>query len=162
MMEVTSPIVARDGMFYAMHSGDFAFMKELYDFLVRTEKLDDFLNEDGGDLIKNNIKYSLQSYNVANYSGKLQVIKELSELMFKQLPVKRQIDTCNRLIDVSDSDDGTSLIYELHIIGLPSDVCAKLNLEFISKRVSAGLTDWDVGCMFVGRQMEEELNACES
>lgn len=155
MVEVTSPVIARDGMFYAMHSGDFVFMKELYDFLVRTEKLDDFLKVDDGELAKNNIEYSLQNYTISSNSGKSQVIKELSELMFKQLPIKRQLDTCNRLIDVSDSNDDTSLIYELHINSLPSEICAKLNLEFISKRVSAGLTDWDVGCMFVGKQMEE-------
>ncbi len=81
-------------------------------------------------------------------------IKSISMLMTSKLDLQQKLNSANRLLDLSD--DAPSLLYELHICGASAEKCAEMNIELISDRVKAGVTDWSVGAIFVASDSELE------
>lgn len=159
--EVMSPILLRDSMFYATFSGDYEYVGKTYGALVKTQSLDEVIPE--SDIKeREDMQRALATHEIAMKTGKSDVIKALSGLMFSHLNLGQRLQSSNRLVDVSESDDEVSIIYELHIVNASSKECAEMTRQLISQRVEAGLLDWDVGCMFVSKNQEDYADACNS
>ncbi|BCQ40893.1 hypothetical protein ERHA54_34960 [Erwinia rhapontici] len=158
---VVSPILLRDTFFYSSVAGDYQCAWEVYKSLVKTNSLDEVIPVSKSKE-REDMEQALVTQEIANKAGKSEVIKCLSGLMFSQLNLGQKLQASNRIVDVSESEDEISLIYEIHIVDADSKKCSEMTRKFISKRVEAGLLDWDVGCMFVSKNQEDLINACNT
>ncbi|POW55568.1 hypothetical protein C3408_16790 [Candidatus Pantoea alvi] len=159
--EVMSPILLRDTLFYGAFSGDYEYVGKTYDALVKSQSLDEVIPV--SDIKeREDMERALATHEIAMKTGKSEVIKALSKLMFSKLNLGQKIQTSNRIVDVSESAEEVSIIYEMHIVNANSKECAEMTRQLINQRVEAGLLDWDVGCMFVSKNQEDYANACNS
>ncbi|MBU9842184.1 hypothetical protein J1780_19740 [Rahnella aceris] len=158
---VISPLLLRDSFFYSAVSGDYDYASQMHNKLLKTNALDEIVPI-ADSTEREDMERYMATYEIAKKADKLSVIKSLSELMFSQLSLGQKIQTSNRIVDVSESDDEISFIYELHIVNADSKKCAEMTRHLISQRVEAGIVDWDVGSMFVSKSPEEIIDACNS
>ena len=158
---VFSSSIARDGLFYAMNSGDFDFMEEMYCRLDKSNKMDEVFSN-GFERERHDMEKGMGYVEIAKSSGKTDTIKRLAALMFDKINLGQKLSAVNHLIDVSEYADETSLLYELHIPGVSPQTCASMNLKLIADRVEVGLLDWDVGAIFVSKLEEDDTNASNS
>jgi len=158
---VMSPLIARDALFYAMNTGDFEFMHEMHSLLTRSKTLDEVFS-DGYEKERRDMDNGMNYLELAEKTGKSDTIKHLAEIMYNELNLGQKLQAVNHLIDVSEYDDETSLLYELHVPDLEPQVCAAMNLSLIAKRAHEGLVDWEVGAVFVGESKEDKADACNA
>lgn len=158
---VVSALIARDGLFYAMNTGDFEFMREMYSLLIKTNTLEEVFPK-GYEKERDDMKNGLNYLELAEKTDKSEIIKRLADLMYDELKLGQKLQAVNHLIDVSEYDDETSLLYELHVPNLEPQVCAAMNLSLIAKRVQVGLVDWEVGAVFVSESKEDKADACNA
>ncbi|WP_370620459.1 hypothetical protein [Pantoea ananatis] len=158
---VISPILLRDTLFYSAVSGDYQCVGDSHEALLKTQSLDEVIPVSESKE-REDMERAVEIYEIAKNTGKCEAIKTLSELMYSELNLGQKIQASNRIVDVSESEDEVSIIYELHIVNANSKECSLMTRNFISKRVEAGLLDWDVGCMFVSKKQENNTNACNS
>lgn len=150
--------IVRNAMFYSIQLSDFSAFSELYLELTKAEKLDELVKEKKE---KNALSKAMVDCKMAEASHKTEVIKSLSSLMFNQLSHQQKLNAVPRLLDVSD-EDGSSFLLELYVSDSDPKTCSEMNRKLISERSNAGLTDWDVGGMFVSRLREEAIYASKA
>ncbi|HCM9498371.1 TPA: hypothetical protein N5O02_002459 [Enterobacter asburiae] len=158
---VVSPLIARDALFYAMNTGDFEFMRDMYSLLIKTNTLEEVFSS-GYEKERGDMENGMNYLELAEKTGKSEIIKHLAGLMYDELNLGQKLQAVNHLIDVSEYADETSLLYELHVPSLESHTCAAMNLNLIAKRVQAGLVDWEVGAVFVSEPEEGKADACNA
>lgn len=156
---VVSPLIARDALFYAMNTGDFGFMREMYSLLTKTNMLEEVFPK-GYEKERCDMDNGMSYLELAEKTGKSKTIKHLAEIMYDELNLGQKLQAVNHLIDVSEYPDETSLLYELHVPNLNPQVCAAMNLSLIAKRADEGLIDWEVGAVFVSESEEDKTDAC--
>lgn len=159
--QVMSPLIARDALFYAMNTGDFAFMREMYSLLTKTNMLDEVFSN-GYEKERSDMENGMGYLELAEKTGKSETIKHLAEIMYDELNLGQKLQAVNHLIDVSEYADETSLLYELHVPDLEPQACAAMNLSLITKRVEDGVVDWEVGAVFVSESKEDKADACNA
>ncbi|MFJ5452938.1 hypothetical protein ACIPT4_07775 [Pectobacterium jejuense] len=144
-----SPALAYEGCFYSSSSADYSYFLEMHNFITKTGKYDELLREDEeGNMLKGK-----NNADISERYSKHSEIRSISMLMASKLDLQQKLNSANRLLDLSD-DDTPSLLYELHICDASADKCAEMNIELISDRVKAGVTDWSVGAIFVASDSE--------
>lgn len=145
-----SPALAYEGCFYSSNSADYSYFLEMHNFITKTGKYDELLREDDeGNMLKGK-----RDADTSERYNKHNEIKSISMLMTSKLDLQQKLNSANRLLDLSD--DVPSLLYELHICDASAEKCAEMNIELISDRVKAGVTDWSVGAIFVASDSELE------
>lgn len=155
---VFSSSIARDGLFYALSSGDFIFMEEMYSRLEKSNKVNEVFPK-GFERERHDMENGMNYLELAKRTGKTDTIKQLATLMYDKLNLGQKLSAVTHLIDVSIDPDETSLLYELHVHGLESKACSDMNLSLIANRAQEGLVDWDVGAIFVSKPEEDNAHA---
>ncbi|WP_145547096.1 hypothetical protein [Yersinia intermedia] len=158
MAATHSPTLAFEGCFYAANVADFDFFLEMYDFLLRTGKFDELLSDRKSEDEERSMHTGIDNANLVKRYGKTEELRAVAALMYEKLPLGKQHGLANLLVDVSDEDE-QALLYELHFDEVDAEKCAAMNVELISERIEAGLTDWSVSGVYVAKSKELKGNA---